>query len=196
MTINLTDPANQLTNERLAEIAVDGFLEHGDAKEMARELQERRKSDALPATQPSRMSGIMPDYEGVAMTQRECYMAGKEAGLAEARKSPVITDGWKLEAERLAEIHGCSFVVFRHGDEPQCVDPAKVIISFTDKGLGHTDSVNLRENSNSSTKHFRENPEASTNCPKCGGSGTYHCPQMLGTVECECTLPAAPQEVE
>lgn len=45
---------------------------------------------APPAPQPSRMSGIMPDYEGVAMTQRECYMAGKKAGLAEARKSPVI----------------------------------------------------------------------------------------------------------
>ena len=96
MTINLTDPANQLTNERLAEIAVDGFLEHGDAKEMARELQERRKSDALPATQPSRMSGIMPDYEGVAMTQRECYQAGKEAGLTEAGRFPVIPSGYAL----------------------------------------------------------------------------------------------------
>lgn len=61
-----------------------------------RELQERRKPDALPAPQLSRMSGIMPDYEGVAMTQRECYMAGKEAGLAEAGKSPVIPDGYTL----------------------------------------------------------------------------------------------------
>lgn len=53
---------------------------------------------------------------------------------------------------------------------------------------------NFRGNVNSSTKHFRENEETSTNCPKCGGRGTYHCPQMLGTVECECTLPAAPQQ--
>lgn len=36
--------------------------------------------------------------------------------------------------------------------------------------------------------------QSSSNCPKCGGYGTYHCPQMLGTVECECTLPAAPQQ--
>lgn len=63
---------------------------------MARELQERRKSDALPAPQPSRMSGIMPDYEGVAMTQRECYQAGKKAGLAEAGRFPVIPDGYAL----------------------------------------------------------------------------------------------------
>lgn len=54
---------------------------------------------------------------------------------------------------------------------------------------------NFREISNSSTKNFREISEASTNCPKCGGRGTYHCPQMLGTVECECTLSAAPKEV-
>lgn len=51
---------------------------------------------APPSPQSSKMSGIMPDYEGVAMTQRECYMAGKEAGLAEARKSPVIPDGYVL----------------------------------------------------------------------------------------------------
>lgn len=53
---------------------------------------------------------------------------------------------------------------------------------------------NFREISNSSTKHFREYAETSTNCPKCGGHGSYHCQQMLGTVECECTLPAAPQQ--
>lgn len=51
---------------------------------------------APPGPQSSKMSGIMPDYEGVAMTQRECYQAGKEAGLAEARKSPVIPDGYVL----------------------------------------------------------------------------------------------------
>jgi hypothetical protein len=54
---------------------------------------------------------------------------------------------------------------------------------------------NFRENVNSSIRYFREISETSTNCPKCGGRGTYHCPQMLGTVECECTLPAAPKEV-
>lgn len=39
---------NKLTDERLAEISEDGFLEHGDAKKIARELQERRKADKPP----------------------------------------------------------------------------------------------------------------------------------------------------
>lgn len=55
-------------------------------------------------------------------------------------------------------------------------------------------SPHCREILNSSTNIFRENAETSTKCPKCGGRGSYHCPQMLGTVECECTL-SAPQEV-
>jgi hypothetical protein len=35
---------NKLTGIRIAEIAADGFLEHGDAKSMAAELQEYRKA--------------------------------------------------------------------------------------------------------------------------------------------------------
>ncbi|MCM8330321.1 hypothetical protein [Enterobacter hormaechei] len=41
-------------------------------------------------------TAVMPDYPGYLMTQRECYQAGKKAGLAEAGKSPVIPDGWAL----------------------------------------------------------------------------------------------------
>ncbi|MDA3133279.1 hypothetical protein FD682_10810, partial [Atlantibacter subterranea] len=55
----------------------------------------------------------------------------------EAGNSPAIPDSWLAEAERLAEMYGTSFVVFRHGEEAQCADPTKVIISFTDEGLGH-----------------------------------------------------------
>ncbi|WP_394550983.1 hypothetical protein C1N58_12650 [Pantoea sp. SGAir0180] len=44
---------------------------------------------------------------------------------------------WQKEAERMAELHGMSFVVFRNGDEPKCADPTKVRIEFTDKGLGY-----------------------------------------------------------
>lgn len=44
---------------------------------------------------------------------------------------------WLQQAHKLAELHGTSFVVFRHGEEAQCADPTKVIISFTDEGLGH-----------------------------------------------------------
>jgi len=50
--------------------------------------------------------------------------------------SPVIPD-WQAKAEKLAELHGSSFVVFRNGESPQCADPSKVIISFTDEGLWH-----------------------------------------------------------
>jgi len=53
-----------------------------------------------------------------------------------AGNSPVIPD-WQTKAEKLAELHGSSFVVFRNGGHPQCADPSKVIISFTDEGLGH-----------------------------------------------------------
>jgi hypothetical protein len=63
------------------------------------------------------------------------------AAMLQAGNSPATPDGWRVEAERLAEMHGCSFVVFRNGEEPQCADPTKVIISFTDKGLGHHSSA-------------------------------------------------------
>lgn len=55
----------------------------------------------------------------------------------QAGNSPVIPEGWQVEAEKLAEMYGMSFVLFRHGEAPQCADPTKVVISFTDKGLGH-----------------------------------------------------------
>ncbi|MDM3064149.1 hypothetical protein [Citrobacter sp. CK180] len=45
-----------------------------------------------------------------------------------------VADGWFVDAKRLAELHGTSFVVFRHGDEPQCANPTEVVISLTDKG--------------------------------------------------------------
>lgn len=128
---------------------------------------------------------------------KECFYEALKVAMRNspaAPVAPVAPDVWRVEAERLAELHGCSFVVFRHGGEPQCADPTKVIISFTDKGLGYAEDETLRGNVNSSTKHLRENSETSTNCPKCGGHGTYHCPQMLGTVECECALPTAPKK--
>ncbi|MCX3078399.1 hypothetical protein N2K17_01410 [Klebsiella michiganensis] len=57
--------------------------------------------------------------------------------LKQAGNSPVIPEGWQVEAEKLAEMYGMSFVLFRHGEATQCADPTKVVISFTDKGLGH-----------------------------------------------------------
>ncbi|WP_259565725.1 hypothetical protein [Enterobacter sichuanensis] len=49
---------------------------------------------APPAPVGPGETAVMPDYPGYTMTQRECYQAGKKAGLAEAGNSPVIPDGW------------------------------------------------------------------------------------------------------
>ncbi len=37
---------------------------------------------------------------------------------------------WQQQAEKLAELYGTSFVIFRNGMEPECVDPTKVVLSF------------------------------------------------------------------
>ncbi|NUL36611.1 hypothetical protein [Kosakonia sacchari] len=50
---------------------------------------------------------------------------------------PVTAATWIAEAKKMAEMYGTSFVVFRNGEEPQCADPRKVVISFTDEGLGY-----------------------------------------------------------
>lgn len=38
---------------------------------------------------------------------------------------------WQQQAEKLAELHGMSFVIFRNGQEPECADPTRLAISFT-----------------------------------------------------------------
>ncbi|EKY3995417.1 DUF551 domain-containing protein [Enterobacter roggenkampii] len=58
--------------------------------------------------------------------------------------SPVIPD-WQTQAEKMAELYGSSFVLFRNGESPQCADPTKVIISFTDDGLGHSSAAPQQE---------------------------------------------------
>lgn len=58
--------------------------------------------------------------------------------------SPVIPD-WQTQAEKMAELYGSSFVLFRNGESPQCADPTKVIISFTDEGLGHGSAAPQQE---------------------------------------------------
>lgn len=37
---------------------------------------------------------------------------------------------WEHQAEKLAELYGASFVIFRNGMEPECLDPTKVVLSF------------------------------------------------------------------
>lgn len=51
---------------------------------------------APPAPVGEGETAVMPDYPGYAMTQRECFQAGKKAGLSEAGSYPVIPYGWVL----------------------------------------------------------------------------------------------------
>lgn len=37
---------------------------------------------------------------------------------------------WQQQAEKLAQLYGASFVIFRNGMEPECLDPTKVVLSF------------------------------------------------------------------
>lgn len=37
---------------------------------------------------------------------------------------------WQEQAEKLAELYGTSFVIFRNGKKPECVDPTQVVLSF------------------------------------------------------------------
>lgn len=78
-----------------------------------------------------RSSGIAIDAEKI-LAERD------------ALNSPVIPD-WQAKAEKLAELHGSSFVVFRNGESPQCADPSKVIISFTDEGFGRDSAAPQQE---------------------------------------------------
>lgn len=41
---------------------------------------------------------------------------------------------WQWQAEKLAELYGMSFVIFRNGKEPECADIAKFAITFTGEG--------------------------------------------------------------
>ncbi|MCK7405542.1 hypothetical protein [Enterobacter roggenkampii] len=94
--------------------------------------------------------------------------------------SPVITD-WQTQAEKMAELYGSSFVLFRNGESPQCADPTKVIISFTDEGLGHGAEAPFRENAETSTKCWCRTCRPVTIsdmrfvvCPECGNKRCPH----------------------
>ncbi|EOD3176009.1 hypothetical protein PYX08_25115 [Citrobacter freundii] len=115
----------------------EGALRIGD--KLYRHPQEwQSKQMSCPKCNDTGMAdsgGVQPWGEPI-LIECDCRDAMLQAG-----NSPATPDGWRVEAERLAEMHGCSFVVFRNGEEPQCADPTKVIISFTDKGLGHHSSA-------------------------------------------------------
>lgn len=112
---------------------------------------------APPAPVGPGETAVMPDYPGYVMTQRECFQAGKKAGLAEAGNSLVIPDGWVMvpiePTYHMCEAMGLSW------ESPRFPDRYKAMIAA---------APHFREIVNSSTNNFRENTETSTNCPCCG----------------------------
>lgn len=71
------------------------FLSLAAAEESVRSRNDGAEIKRLYVRPPERKAsqhnkapnGIMPDYDGVAMSQRECYRAGYEAGKAEQQKA-------------------------------------------------------------------------------------------------------------
>lgn len=106
----------------------------------------------------------------------------------EPGNSPVIPDSWLAEAERLAELHGASFVLFRHGQEPVCADPSKFWFGYDPaaaeedfRGIPNSSTNNCRENADSSTKCWCHTcrPVTMTDmrfvvCPECGNKRCPH----------------------
>ncbi|HCI6704559.1 TPA: hypothetical protein NPP44_001668 [Klebsiella pneumoniae] len=133
-------------------VAIQGDIEEGDV--LYRHAQPSPVVLVVPDEIKHRIGGLDWGWEGefnrgwnacrAAMLQAEpvCTCPSGDGSLrwpcpVHPGSSPATSDNWKVEAEKLAEMHGMSFVLFRHGEAPQCADPTKVVISFTDKGLGH-----------------------------------------------------------
>ena len=74
----------------------------------------------------------------------------------------------------------------QHGDDAYSVISAAMLQSFsnTEQLIKHPSS-----NQDSDGKALVEEiKQPASKCPKCGGRGSYWCPQMCGPVDCECTL--------
>lgn len=88
---------------------------------------------AVPDECPRSIIDDAEEFDSAEEMARTIWTACRAAMQAE----PVAAAEWITEAKKLAEMYGTSFVVFRNGEEPQCADPRKVVISFTDEGLGY-----------------------------------------------------------
>ncbi|MDA8498751.1 hypothetical protein [Citrobacter sp. Igbk 17] len=152
-----------ITGEQPAVVDVDDNFYSWFGREWHEHYQHNQYTTAAKQT-----LGVMAE---------SAWKAGRSAAILQAGNSPVAMDGWKVEAERLAEIHGCSFVVFRHGEEPQCSDPTKVIISFTDKGLGYSDAGSATATYDCQCRACRPvtmNDMRFVVCPECGNKRCPH----------------------
>ncbi|MBK2389374.1 hypothetical protein FKL55_14830 [Klebsiella pneumoniae] len=125
-------------------VKVEPLCRHAQPAPVAySDFEEFWSSYIHPLAQDDELKGFAWDIWCAAMLnhpEQHLDMVGHPGDVNEKGgdgNSPVIPEGWQVEAEKLAEMHGMSFVLFRHGEAPQCADPTKVVISFTDKGLGH-----------------------------------------------------------
>jgi len=121
----------------------------GLAEQLAALTQPTSPALKLPETISVRTAIAALDNASAVTTIAQSYKMAWNSCIAETKRlnaphtapiEPICATGgaeWVKEAERLAEMHGISFVVFRHGEQPKCADPTKVVISFTDNGLGY-----------------------------------------------------------
>jgi len=118
MQDHYSDPADR-NRQRLyenAEAALD-MLTSRDKR-----IAELEMAPPAPVGRGEEAVAVIPDFPGRVLTQRECWQAGKEAGLAEARNSPVIRDGWVMVPKEPTEammLHrsGCQHHAW---DDPDC----------------------------------------------------------------------------
>ncbi|BCT18496.1 hypothetical protein [Enterobacter asburiae] len=126
-----------ITRERVAGIANgEKCYTHDDVVELSRIALASLEAEAVAEV----CEGFALRYIGHGPAHKSGVRIGDRLYTAMLHgadgNSPVIPD-WQAKAEKLAELYGVSFVVFRNGESPQCADPSKVVISFTEEGLGH-----------------------------------------------------------
>lgn len=105
----------QITQAMVEKLAVNKQREWPEPKD-----GEPRLHIAAPAVQAEPLS-----VDTLTNVLRNAPVAPSDSQGNKRVNSPVIPDSWLAEAERLAELHGASFVLFRHGQEPICADPSK-----------------------------------------------------------------------
>ncbi|MDU2021243.1 MAG: hypothetical protein E6736_13480 [Leclercia adecarboxylata] len=135
---------------------------------------EKIMQQALPAN-----SFTDQELEGMAHGDNPQANAYREL-LAFRRGTPALTAGWvSVPVEPTAEMQSAAAGAIRFDTPP-----------INKLWTGNA----VYKAMLAAAPDFRESAETSTRCPKCSGRGSYHCHMMLGTVECECTLPAGPQK--
>lgn len=151
--IKWRDLALQFDGHRMQAISLLKMIIKDASDDQYLSVRNFLKSGPLPGEEVlrKRIAEIAEVQHLNATAQPKCQKCG-DTGMADSGGTqpwgePILIDcdcaaaqpvsDWQRDAERMAELHGMSFVVFRNGGEPKCADPTKVRIEFTDKGLGY-----------------------------------------------------------